>query len=163
MREKREEERKNNDARCRADLAPTEFVRLLSAVHCRSGLPLLLLHKTCPEQLKLLSLRISSALNADPRTEQSTFLTLQTHKQEERKQAQLNQKEKTCAGATPNSGAGAALEQKRMKKQLLLKEMTLEKGRHDISLQEAEGLPKGVYVWKVFTRSAKTQGHLIKI
>ena len=48
-------------------------------------------------------------------------------------------------------------------KQLVLKEITLEKGRHDISLQEAEGLPKGVYVWKVFTRSAKTQGHLIKI
>jgi hypothetical protein len=47
--------------------------------------------------------------------------------------------------------------------QLLLKEITLDKGRHDISLQEAEGLPKGVYTWKVFTRSAKTQGHLIKI
>lgn len=48
-------------------------------------------------------------------------------------------------------------------KQLVLKEITLEKGRHDVSLQEAEGLPKGVYMWKVFTRSAKTQGHLIKI
>jgi hypothetical protein len=48
-------------------------------------------------------------------------------------------------------------------KQLVLKEITLNKGRHDISLQEAEGLPKGVYMWKVFTNSAKTQGHLIKI
>ncbi len=48
-------------------------------------------------------------------------------------------------------------------KQLVLKEITLNKGRHDISLQEAEGLPKGVYMWKVFTHSAKTQGHLIKI
>ncbi len=48
-------------------------------------------------------------------------------------------------------------------KQLVLKEITLEKGRHDISLPEAEALPKGVYMWKVFTRSAKTQGHLIKI
>lgn len=47
--------------------------------------------------------------------------------------------------------------------QLVLKEITLDKGRQDISLQEAEGLPKGVYIWKVFTHSAKTQGHLIKI
>ena len=47
--------------------------------------------------------------------------------------------------------------------QLVLKEITLDKGRHDILLQEAEGLPKGVYMWKVFTHNAKTQGHLIKI
>ena len=48
-------------------------------------------------------------------------------------------------------------------KQLVLKEIILDKGRQDISLQEAESLPKGVYMWKVFTNSAKTQGHLIKI
>ncbi len=48
-------------------------------------------------------------------------------------------------------------------RQLALKEITLQKGRQDILLQEAEGLAKGVYLWKVFTRSAKTQGHLIKI
>jgi hypothetical protein len=43
-----------------------------------------------------------------------------------------------------------------------MREVPLREGEQEISLPEIGQIPAGVYIWKVYTPSLKTQGHLVK-
>jgi hypothetical protein len=45
---------------------------------------------------------------------------------------------------------------------IALRELSLIGGTQELSLPELEGLPNGVYMWKVFTPTQQAQGHIIK-
>ena len=47
-------------------------------------------------------------------------------------------------------------------RRLAMRELQLSEGRQEIPLPEVQGLPTGVYVWKIYTPSQKAQGHLVK-
>ena len=47
-------------------------------------------------------------------------------------------------------------------RQLFMREFLLTEGRQDIPLPEVAQLPAGVYLWKLFTPSLKSEGHLVK-
>ena len=47
-------------------------------------------------------------------------------------------------------------------RRLAMREVSLAEGPQEIPLNEAQGLPSGVYVWKIFTPTQKAQGHLVK-
>lgn len=47
-------------------------------------------------------------------------------------------------------------------RRVFMREVLLCEGQQEIPLPEVAQLPTGVYVWKVYTPSLKTQGHLVK-
>ncbi|MDO8367786.1 MAG: T9SS type A sorting domain-containing protein [Saprospiraceae bacterium] len=47
-------------------------------------------------------------------------------------------------------------------RRLFVRDVLFQEGKQDIPLPEVAPLPTGVYVWKVYTPSFKTQGHLVK-
>lgn len=48
-------------------------------------------------------------------------------------------------------------------KRVYFRELTLEAGRQDLSLEEVAQFSAGVYAWKVYTQDSEAQGHLIKL
>ncbi len=47
-------------------------------------------------------------------------------------------------------------------RRIFMREVPLREGEQEISLPEIGQIPAGVYIWKVYTPSLKTQGHLVK-
>jgi len=47
-------------------------------------------------------------------------------------------------------------------RRIAMREVSLAEGQQEIPLPEVQGLPGGVYLWKIYTPSQKAQGHLVK-
>ncbi|MDO8367818.1 MAG: hypothetical protein Q7T20_13535 [Saprospiraceae bacterium] len=47
-------------------------------------------------------------------------------------------------------------------RRIAIREVLLAEGPQEIPLPEVQGLPGGVYVWKIYTSTRKAQGHIVK-